>query len=320
MKSSYLGAAVLGLATLITTPAFAQQAAPVFQPAPQQGAAGGRTWTASIQGFNIVLLVGEMQGASGPVDDLPQGARRALNDMKEFLPYKHYRVLDSQWTSCCAQASLATLSGRLQGVVGTVSATDVRLVPRPYMFNLAIQPGGDKLQVQFGLREEDGGSRNDDLAAERQLQNLVEDFQIAKQRLEEEKKRVAVGVLSPRDLRPLEDQVVQIERQIAAARAEAPAQRSSKGGRSVINSSFTMDVGETVVVGTSRLGGDKALIALVTAAKRSGTTAREDEDDEFAELRRVLAAFEAAPRPDLAELAETTERIRRLLMDVRLNR
>jgi len=271
MKNRYLGALICVLMPALAAPAIAQQAVP-FQPTTaQQGVERARQWASNIQGFNIVLLVGEMQGASGPVDDLPQGARRALNDMKEFLPFKHYRVLDSQWTSCCAQASLATLSGRLQGVVGQMSGTEVKLLQRPYMFNLTIQPGGDKLQVQFGLREEEGGSREEHAVNERLLQNLVEDFQIARQRLEEEKKRVAVGVLSPRDLRPLEDQVLQLERQIAAARADAPAQRgSSKSGRTVINSSFTMDVGETVVVGTSRLGGDKALIALVTAAKRSG--------------------------------------------------
>lgn len=270
MKSRYLGALVFALMPTLAAPAIAQQAA-VFRPTTaQHDAERARQWAANIQGFNIVLLVGEMQGASGPVDDLPQGARRALGDMKEFLPFKHYRVLDSQWTSCCAQATLATLSGRLQGVVGQMSGTEVKLLQRPYTFSLTIQPGGDKLQVQFGLREEEGASREDHAVNERQLQNLVEDFQIARQRLEEEKKRVAVGVLSPRDLRPLEDQVLQLERQIAAARAAAPAQRGSKGGRSVINSSFTMDVGETVVVGTSRLGGDKALIALVTAAKRSG--------------------------------------------------
>ena len=275
MKSRFLGALVVALVPALAAPAVAQQSPMFGQPPGQQGAAA-RQWAANIQGFNIVLLVGEMQGASGPVDDLPQGARRALTDMKEFLPFKHYRVLDSQWTSCCAQSTLATLAGRLQGVVGLVAGSEVKLVQRPYMFNLTIQPGGDKLQVQFGLREEDGGSREDHAVNERHLQNLVEDFQIARQRLEEEKKRVAVGVVSPRDLRPLEDQVLQLERKIAAARADVPAQRSSKSGRNIINSSFTMDVGETVVVGTSRLGGDKALIALVTAAKRSGSTAREE--------------------------------------------
>ena len=41
----------------------------------------------------------------------------------------------------------------------------------------------------------------------------------------------------------------------------------------MIDTSFTMDVGETVVVGTSRLaGGDKALIALLTAVPRNAST------------------------------------------------
>ena len=43
----------------------------------------------------------------------------------------------------------------------------------------------------------------------------------------------------------------------------------------MIDTSFTMDVGETVVVGTSRLaGGDKALIALLTAVPRNATTTK----------------------------------------------
>jgi hypothetical protein len=310
MKNRFVGALVIALIPTLAAPALAQQTA-----AAQQGAAGGRSWAAGIQGFNIVLLVGEMQGASGPVDDLPQGARRALSDMKEFLPFKHYRVLDSQWTSCCAQTTLATLAGRLQGVAGVMSGADVKLVQRPYMFNLTISPGGDKLQVQFGLREEESGSREDHAVSERQLQNLVQDFEIARQRLEEEKKRVAVGVLSPRDLRPLEDQVLQLERQIAAARVDSSAQRSAKGARNVINSSFTMDIGETVVVGTSRLGGDKALIALVTAARRSTTTAREEEA-QLEEVQRVLAMFEAA-QPGFAEAAA---RVHRLLVDAKLYR
>jgi len=38
-----------------------------------------------------------------------------------------------------------------------------------------------------------------------------------------------------------------------------------------------MDVGETVVVGTSRTrGGDKALIALLTAVPKGGVPKRED--------------------------------------------
>ena len=39
----------------------------------------------------------------------------------------------------------------------------------------------------------------------------------------------------------------------------------ARGHRALIDTNFTMDIGETVVVGTSRLQGDKALIALLTA-------------------------------------------------------
>ena len=40
--------------------------------------------------------------------------------------------------------------------------------------------------------------------------------------------------------------------------------------RKLIDTSFNMDIGETVVVGTSRLGGgDRAIIALLTAVARA---------------------------------------------------
>ena len=49
------------------------------------------------------------------------------------------------------------------------------------------------------------------------------------------------------------------------------------GGRSVIDTTFSMEIGETVVVGTSRMrGGDKALIALLTAVPRGGVTTRKE--------------------------------------------
>jgi hypothetical protein len=53
--------------------------------------------------------------------------------------------------------------------------------------------------------------------------------------------------------------------------------RSLFGSRGVIDTTFSMDIGETVVVGTSRMrGGDKALIALLTAVPRGGATARKE--------------------------------------------
>ncbi len=52
-------------------------------------------------------------------------------------------------------------------------------------------------------------------------------------------------------------------REVAASRP-AGVRVLKQSGR-VIDTTFTMDVGETVVVGTSRLQGDKALIVLLTA-------------------------------------------------------
>ncbi len=66
--------------------------------------------------------------------------------------------------------------------------------------------------------------------------------------------------------RRVEQRAAEITNQIAGARAHGP--EVDRSNRALIDSSFTMDVGETVVVGTSRLGGDKALIAIVTAVRK----------------------------------------------------
>ena len=52
------------------------------------------------QAFSVVLVLGEAQ-ASTMQDNVPAAARKALADMKDFLPYKGYRLLDTQWTLCC---------------------------------------------------------------------------------------------------------------------------------------------------------------------------------------------------------------------------
>jgi hypothetical protein len=75
----------------------------------------------------------------------------------------------------------------------------------------------------------------------------------------------------PPDVLQLKAQVQELERRADAMRIEETTRKVSAaagardGRRAVIDTSFTMDIGETVVVGTSRLKGDKALIALLTA-------------------------------------------------------
>ena len=59
----------------------------------------------------------------------------------------------------------------------------------------------------------------------------------------------------------------QLTRQLGEMKVRADLKRTA--GCCLISTGFTMDAGETVVVGTSRLrGGDKALIALLTAVPR----------------------------------------------------
>jgi hypothetical protein len=101
---------------------------------------------------------------------------------------------------------------------------------------------------------------------ERLERQLSAERKSAQQRFE-----VGTGVAPDRD-----PQVVAIESRLADLRIKAAQahERSAQtvsasrkfGRRPVIDTSFRMDVGETVVVGTSRVkGGDKALIALLTA-------------------------------------------------------
>jgi hypothetical protein len=224
-----------------------------------------------IQGFNIVLVLGETQpsGGTDTVDDLPGGAKKALADMREFLPYKHYRVLDSQWTSCCGGAR-AQLSGRLRGVVGIPDANNtVNLVQRPYAFALEASNSADGLAVGIELKSEEGeGTRpRPDRDTQRERADLQAEIQTLSLQIREAEGKVKLGVLAPLDVRPLQDRQASLQRRLG----DLGEQLHLSGSRSIIQTRFSMDPGETVVVGTSRLGGDKALIALVTAVRRTGS-------------------------------------------------
>ena len=91
----------------------------------------------------------------------------------------------------------------------------------------------------------------------------------------------------------MQDRIRQLEQEAAAQRARKEEPRATSAQiaelrrqmslienaatRSVIDTTFNMEVGETVVVGTSRVrGGDKALIALLTAVPKGTTLKRED--------------------------------------------
>jgi hypothetical protein len=94
---------------------------------------------------------------------------------------------------------------------------------------------------------------------EAELQDLAQTLEARAAELEARQQMLYEKGLSSRGA--LEAQAADLSKKLAAAREKAGASSAD----AIIDTSFRMDVGETVVVGTSRLQGDKALIVLVTA-------------------------------------------------------
>ena len=189
------------------------------------------------RGFSVVLLLGETQAASSG-DSLPPAPalRKALADVKDFLPYKSYRVLDSQW--------LRGGSTRMKGLDD--QEYDVDLV----VDTIPMVPLCTKdcvLNVLFHLQEVGAAA------------NSSEEFGRSMQVAELEKQRASLQAKMPAAqgamIQEMKARLDQVEKQIRLARA-----------RKLIDSRFQMALGETVVVGTSKIGGgDKGLVVLLTS-------------------------------------------------------
>jgi len=144
-----------------------------------------------VQGFSLLLLLGEAQGTTQP-ENISAPARKALADIKDFLPYKSYRVLDTLWV---AGSDNGNTSGGLRGLDNENYEFQLRSFPR----NPTATP------------------ETPDAALSRAQFRLI--------------------------TRP-----------------------SATGGPVLIlDNSFNISAGETVVVGTSRVQGDRALVVLLTA-------------------------------------------------------
>jgi hypothetical protein len=190
------------------------------------------------RGFSVVLLIGEAQNASGG-DGLPPAPalRRALGDVKDFLPYKSYRVLDTQW--------LRGGSTRMKGLDDQEYDVDLNadeISPNP------IHPKEGMLNVIFHLQEV-GAAANSSEEFGRSIQ--VADMEKQRASIQRQIVEGAPGTTVPE----LMARKAMLEKQIRMAKA-----------RKLIDSRFEMAIGETVVVGTSKIGGgDKGLVVLLTS-------------------------------------------------------
>ncbi len=247
-------------AAALTVPMSAQQVRPGMRP-PSARTATADDDSPRPQAFSVSLVLGEMQ-ASGASDTVPAAARKALTDVKDFLPYKAYRLLDSQWTLCCGRRETGNsrIISRLRGPEDQDYA--VELDPR--------NAGSGKWSVHFSLwepRAKEAGeltaaTAGGATASSQEAQRAALERQLAELRKTETQNHPdAVRTLAQIDA--LQRAVNDLRR--AADVAAQGYRMSMTSRRAVIDTSFTMDIGETVVVGTSRLKGDKALIALLTA-------------------------------------------------------
>jgi hypothetical protein len=221
MKSKHVGGCAAMTLLLAGAPAFGQNSTTVT-PSPWAGyvTATQAEAVSRLKGFSVVLVEGDIRGGA-PNDSVPAAAAKALADLKDFLPYKSYRLIDTQWT-----LGSNRVSSRLRG-------------PDGQEYDLTLNTGGAAFLVVPALRgtppSAPAGSKDTVVIANFVLRDAaaVPDRTAA---------LVSKGLLSP-------------------THPEVRAARSA----SLIDTSFRMDIGETVVVGTSRLQGEKALIVLLTA-------------------------------------------------------
>ncbi len=191
------------------------------------------------RGFSVILLLGETH-STAPSEEVPTAVRKALADVKDFLPYKSYRVLETQLV-----LGAKTATGRLKGLDDQEYDVDVNadeIMPTPFnskkegmlnvVFHLREVGAPDNASEEFARSMAVNGMAAQRAAAQAEMNNAPEG---AKKGIREE--------------------IARLDKSIRMAKA-----------RRLIDSRFEMAVGETVVVGTSKIGGgDKGLVVLLTA-------------------------------------------------------
>ena len=214
--------------------------------------AWAQTSTSALQGFSVVLVLGDVQDGP-PSDNIPPGARTALADLKDFLPYRSYRVLDTTWVLASSTTRQAVTS-RLRGLDEQDYEVELDRMP--------VSPSS--LQIRFRMAELGGyGTQKTDRDSE--LRAEIQRMIAARSALENQLRQPATD---PGTVNALRQKLVDAELALETRHNQLRS-AASLSGATMIDTSFTMSLGETVVVGTSRMrGGNKALIVLLTAATR----------------------------------------------------
>ncbi|HKI05328.1 MAG TPA: hypothetical protein VKK31_25335 [Thermoanaerobaculia bacterium] len=106
-----------GLAALLLAPGSLAAAQQPATQAAQQGAASPQN-----KNLQILLLSAALKpGPAGP--EIPENAQKALADLKKFLPFKSYQLIDAAWLSA---TELQAARGRLAGSGGATYKVELR--------------------------------------------------------------------------------------------------------------------------------------------------------------------------------------------------
>ena len=218
--------------------------------------------TDAVKGFSIVLVEGSLQ--PGTSSDLPAPARAAIDDIKDFLPFKSFRLLDASWTVGATGVRSRLRDGNRDYEVTVIAQ------PQPDAKNLSI-----KFLLRDGTRSEALQSATADLVRG-QLDGSRARLQTEYERLELLRQKYTAGhpdiQAAEQSIAKLREQMRALEQQslVNNARLASPdaLRLSTRADAALVDTSFSMRVGETVVVGTSRVNGDRALIALMTAVSK----------------------------------------------------
>ncbi len=203
--------------------------------------------------------------------------------MREFLPFKSYRLLDAAWLMCCGEPRQGMVSTTGESMARNI-ATQMLRGPEEQEYELRLSTSrgeGGRVLVRFTLGGSTGEAGSSTAAAsaaasirtaQRKIEDLQDRAQLLQIQIAEARRKVEVGIAAGGDIPKLEVELRSIQREIRDLEqriASNTVTRSMQRGggsttsersirSSIIDTSFSMDVGETVVVGTSRLkGGDQ---------------------------------------------------------------
>jgi hypothetical protein len=111
-------AALLPLAAAVAPPALAQPATAAPRAEPKTTPWPSEPGVSQL--FHVTLVAASKAGGGSATGNLPKGVAKALDDIKDFLPYQSYRVVDSALVRASREAH-----PRLSGPDGSTYEADI---------------------------------------------------------------------------------------------------------------------------------------------------------------------------------------------------